>query len=851
MFHRGPDLIIGAQLYLVDEQHSVSFDEKLAEFQGAASTQLESVWWLPSRRCAVNLILSNTGDLQVTAQAVLNAGTPERERVDVTLSPHETRVIKVQRDKPGKGPKSKDDVGSASINHTGPKGSLIARALIKDEDSGYSLSAQFYSPQGGRSSDYQGVGLRLGKVRGQELTPIVVARNVGDVPTSISGRVPYTTTGGSIGVVQLPKVRLAPGEAASIEIEQVIKKTIRSRDIATAALEFDYTTAPGSVMMSAQSVSEDNNQVFRVPMWDVPAQRNGTGGYPWFIKGDSSTFVYIKNVTDKEQKYTFSLTYEGGDYSTGVKSIKAGQTVAFDLRAIRDDQIPDERSITIPLNAKRGKIVWSVRGPDPLALLGRSEQADLVKGTSSSYACFMCCPNTFRSSRLNPASISLTTGNLMGVRGVQRDSTCYGGQTPEYYMGDTWTSSNSSVATVEGFGDEAEVTGVGGGTATIKGHWEVYTYTSTYSYEYSYHYCETASQMTEPERPVEVVDITGVTASGATQITQTVGNTALIHFVTAKGASGSTVTLTATLTPDTQANRAKVDWEGATENGSNPLQAAVSKDTAAKHVVKIKIDGQVVKELRVWVVWATLSGGVASPTVTPLFTPTTNRRTGTSIQPVFNSTATIAPSTLITDTDRPDLSGANTVAPPGGQALSSGADKKWDVSRRRATRINITAGNPSMPDEILDVDQDFPTDPLVGNDDHGTSDETNNPYSSLFLGQLTSHDAPTRTWELDGGNVNQIYVVKIWFQEFARMIIGDSWFIISDPLPWRVEFRFKKIQVTEALWNLDANGDGDMNDNITEAMLNADRNGDGDTNDSVGYWSDDGSVSANDNQGAP
>ncbi|HEX8922462.1 MAG TPA: hypothetical protein VF766_13400, partial [Pyrinomonadaceae bacterium] len=129
LFHRGPDLVIGAQLYLVDEEHSVSFDEKLVEFQGAASTQLESVWWLPSRRCSVNLILSNTGDLPVTAQAVLNAGTPDRERVDVTLSPHETRVIKAQRGKHGKGSKSKDDVGSASINHTGPKGSLIARAL--------------------------------------------------------------------------------------------------------------------------------------------------------------------------------------------------------------------------------------------------------------------------------------------------------------------------------------------------------------------------------------------------------------------------------------------------------------------------------------------------------------------------------------------------------------------------------------------------------------------------------------------------------------------------------------------------------------------------------------------------
>lgn len=373
LFHRGPDLVIGAQLYLVDEAHGLSFDEKLVEFETVPSTQLESVWWLPSRQSKVSLIISNTSDREVTADALINAGTPHPEAVNVTLLPHETRVIKVGREKPGKGERLRDDVGSASISHTGVKGSLVARALIEEMPLGYSFSAQFSYPRGGKSSGYQGVGLRLATGAGEELTPIIVARNVGDETTYLTGRMPYTTTDGYVGVVQLPRMRLAPGEATSVDVERTIRTVVRSRSIAAASLEFNYTTPPGSVVMAAESVSNDGNQVFRVPMWDVPAQRNGTGGYPWFIDGDSSTFVYIKNVTDKEQKYTFSLTYEGGDYSTGVKSVKVGETVVFDLRAMRDNRVPDERGQTIPLDATRGKIVWSVRGADSLALLGRSE----------------------------------------------------------------------------------------------------------------------------------------------------------------------------------------------------------------------------------------------------------------------------------------------------------------------------------------------------------------------------------------------------------------------------------------------------------------------------------------------
>jgi hypothetical protein len=570
LFHRGPDLVIGAQLYLVDEEHSLSFDEKLTEYQGAVSTQLESVWWLPSRRSTVSLILSNTSDLELTAQAVVNAGTSDPQTVDVTLSPHETRVINAQREHPN----SKDDVGSASIHHSGPKGALIARALIADKTSGYSLSAQFYSPQGGKSSSYQGVGLRLGTARGDDLTPIVVARNVGDVPTDLSGRMPYTALDGSTGVVTLPGVRLAPGEASSIDIEHAIKKAIRSREISTASLEFDYTSPPGSVMMSTVSVSDDRNQVFRVPMWDVPAQRNGSGGYPWFIKGSSSTFVYIKNVTDQDQKYTFSLTYEGGVYTTGLKSVKPGQTVAFDLRAMRDNQAPDERKRRIPLNATRGKIVWSVRGPNSLGLLGRSEQVDLVKGTSSSYACFMCCPNSFRSSRIEPLSLNFSVADVNTFRGVEQDQTCYRALVPEYYVGDTWSVDNTGVVTISGFEDSADVTAVGAGSANVIGHWDVYTY--TFQHNLDGPYCDTASEVTEPSAPVAVaphinsispaygapgtliqvsIDGTGFTSDSTVQVSSgiTAGGIRVVSisqvtadFTIAGNATGETVSVTVT-----------------------------------------------------------------------------------------------------------------------------------------------------------------------------------------------------------------------------------------------------------------------------------------------------------------
>lgn len=108
LFHLGPDLVIGAQLYLVNEARSLSFDEKLSEYQNAASTQLESVWWLPSPECATTLVLSNTSDQEITTQAVLQMGKDRAQDMGLTLRPHETKLINLKQEKPVNKPKLKN-----------------------------------------------------------------------------------------------------------------------------------------------------------------------------------------------------------------------------------------------------------------------------------------------------------------------------------------------------------------------------------------------------------------------------------------------------------------------------------------------------------------------------------------------------------------------------------------------------------------------------------------------------------------------------------------------------------------------------------------------------------------------
>ncbi|HXI25834.1 MAG TPA: Ig-like domain-containing protein [Pyrinomonadaceae bacterium] len=240
-------------------------------------------------------------------------------------------------------------------------------------------------------------------------------------------------------------------------------------------LEFKYSTAPGTVLVTALSVGNRDNQVFRMPMWDVAAQRSPTGGYPWYIDGNSSTSVYIKNASDTTQKYFVQINYAGGVYMIGMKTLGGGETVSYDVRTIRDQQIPDSRGRVIPLNISSGQVHWSANGDG--MMIGRSEQADLVAGTSSNYACMNCCSDSpyTDTQRVTPSSATVDTEASSLFTAEEQYQDCYGNFSEFTFVTDaTWASSAPSVATVESL--NGNVTGAAPGSATITASWHEYVY---------------------------------------------------------------------------------------------------------------------------------------------------------------------------------------------------------------------------------------------------------------------------------------------------------------------------------------------------------------------------------------
>jgi hypothetical protein len=444
--YQGKSMELGGVAQLVNEKESLIFDEELSNPKSFASKRLEGNWWLPWNDVEMNLALSNTTSQNVTAMVRIEEGLPGKAiPVDISLGPHETRVFEVAR-LIGKEVGNLSKAGGISIIHNGPIGGMLARGLVSKSAVGYSDVIEFYDPSKAKTTRIDGVGLRMGRTAGKPLIQGVVARNVEEKRVKLDGRISYVTQNGA-GQITLPSIWLDSGEIKVVDVRKELEDN-NIQQVLVSGLHFEHTGTPGNVVISATSVSIDGTYVFRVPFRDASLSTS-TGIYPWSLEGDSSATVYLQNVSDTPHDYTLRIIYDGGRYVLGIKNLAARQVIAYDIRKLRDQQIPDVLGHTIPRNITSGKFHWSIRGTGDHSLIGRIEQVNTIKGLSMTAACGSCCPDSFSYLFMDPSGVVGFPGGTTQFTAYEQDVDCFGNFLPAFpTSGGLWTSQNQSVATV-------------------------------------------------------------------------------------------------------------------------------------------------------------------------------------------------------------------------------------------------------------------------------------------------------------------------------------------------------------------------------------------------------------------
>ncbi len=279
------------------------------------------------------------------------------------------------------------------------------------------------------------------------------------------------------------------------------------------------------------------------------------------------------------------------------------------------------------------------------------------------------------------------------------------------------------------------------------------------------------------------------------QVPSNLGGGGRQHWVNVASRSGTEPVLRADVTPAVGAGDPAVAGLQWTINGTvtppsgDVLHVNVPR-TAGKRVVRATLGGSSA-EVTIWSVFVSVAcpGGVALSPAPTGAAPYVRSATA-------NFRGTIHPASIIADADRPNLAGANTVAPTGnnycGVALSGGVDHKWDMSRQLNQTVNNPAGIvPPAGQACFWSAVAFPANTATGNDDTTATDENNDPYAGG--GVITSIDTPRQPIPDALGADGNTLEFDLRFREFARLEYNRTWWRVSQFFPWRVVFRARKV----------------------------------------------------------
>jgi hypothetical protein len=364
-------------------------------------------------------------------------------------------------------------------------GALSVAGAITNKQEGFSSTMRFVDAAAQHSTKLYGAHLLVGKPGAQSgmpesasFTPRVTVRNTTSQPVQLQSRVLYTTEDAS-STVEIAPVTLSANEVKELDMSAVIA-SVGLRILTDSGIELEHSGNPGAIVAAIASVDQSKSQVFDVPLRDPKSPSFGGGSYPWRIDGNNRAVVHLKNIdplTDGEPRQALvTLYYEGGSYTLPVQLVEAGQTLAIDIKRLRDEQVEDSSGNVIPSDVTRGQVRWSGRGTHG-DFIGRLAQYDPVAGTASSFSCATpCVCNRFYVPLTSLVTVTPPngfTGTVAALKATETDKDCQGNLYPNVDVTDITTFSSSNPSVVQVIGRTALFDNAG--TAKITGAWDVTT----------------------------------------------------------------------------------------------------------------------------------------------------------------------------------------------------------------------------------------------------------------------------------------------------------------------------------------------------------------------------------------
>jgi len=450
--YTGTSLEMWGQLRLLHVSRGGSADITFVNLPDRRSDTRNAVWWMPAEGEAI-IALGNLAGSPAKAELQFSNG----DHLLVEVPAFGTEFVRRRYDGSGR-TRSEKEPQAVTITANGAPGSVIPAGVVSSPDGSFTSAIRFYDTQNAVQPNLYSTRFRLANVK-----PRMLLRNTGAKTISATPR--FLPVGDDpTTFIDLPALTIKPNEVVDVDLQPLESAVQGISKYDAVSIQVLNSGEPGSLIGALNGTDTVTGMTYDVPLRDSGGVRISTGAYPWRLDHDVSTIASVTNISPVPSGIVVQINYPGGPYLLDPRRLAPGETAVYDLRKIRDEQIPDRNGHTIPRSTAGGQFRWFIHGAGSGRLIGRAEMLSESQEISSSYSCNDPCPPVFGDAWLDPNIPIVLVGNETGQTVWEMDYDSYGnhyGPMSPWVVG--WYCSDTNVASMEDYGTYAEFTGVSPG----------------------------------------------------------------------------------------------------------------------------------------------------------------------------------------------------------------------------------------------------------------------------------------------------------------------------------------------------------------------------------------------------
>lgn len=422
---------------------------------GARHIIEEGLWWKRDSGVEGFVAITNiSGSAAKVSLELLGDHGQVSARKRIVLNPQITQVLQLSELDPEKLIHAK--AGGIRIQYDGTTHDLVVVGGLENGNEGYSANIPFGiladKPNPANPVSISAAGIMVGAPdpmmmfpAGTLFTPYIAMRNTSNRPLLVASSISYMD-GESAKTVAVAPIKLLPGEARELNGTDFLARAGLAQFNGNVNLGFTFQGDGNDLLLATGSVDQKGTYV-------LPVEATGNGESEskwlkyWSVANGDDTMISLFNPGEKPEDLQMTLFFMDGQYKVPIHLEAKGSAMLM-LGEIITAHQPDSDGHTIPFFIRQGSAILS-------SAAGEGELIDVSVSSSvfnvANATCGTTCPNCLGIVDFS-VSPSATSTNIGGTLNYTATETNTSGGTANVTTRSSWSSSNSSVGSLQSAG---------------------------------------------------------------------------------------------------------------------------------------------------------------------------------------------------------------------------------------------------------------------------------------------------------------------------------------------------------------------------------------------------------------